>query len=906
MEVDERQTDRSVLRFLKTGEVGDIHADELTQACSRYVRRMTQSSIGRAIGLAAKFVNHARYVNRSMQQTAFRAQGWCLLIGGRYHDAATAYLEARKLVAREPAWRGRIDRILVDVYMYLGDYTEARRRARLSLTTFQRARMATEAAKTRVNLANVLHRQDRHVDALREYEKASRFFEKTDDTLTLALCRYNHANTLVQMFDLDAAADLYKRSEQAFAELGYDLYANECRYGLSWLFMLQGDYYHALTGLAECEQAYRSAGQPRGVLLCTVDRAEAYLGLNLLTDAAEAARSAEQQARKLGFRYEGGKAALFLAKASYASGETTIARKAASRAKDKFDAEDNRAFLGVTALTRALAESDRKTDTEELLKARASLTSAQLPLWEAVCDLQLAWKNPEDRGPLARLRRNRAVPAVPHLYAQWQTLLGDKAAKKGRVAQAEKHWLQGAEMLDSVRAKLPPLELRTAFLQGRGDPYLRLIRVYSESDPSRAAAWSERYRTIGVWAPLDNELESSAGRRRAESSLAELAARVTALSAHISGTMGERGTQAPASRRAWMDLISRVRYDIAATEQGGAPASIDSLMSDFARVSQRLPVVQFHCDGDDLIAFVQSKGQTFARLYPSGRSRLRQFLGLWHILLGRSMLSRDRTVARDLADEKKLLQQLGDWIWSPLELDRDHKRVLIQPEGRLANLPWSALIVDREYLSDRHTILQSPSLRHFLRARRVRVTSPRVHLFVGSQEGLRHSASEMEPFTSQPESELEIHDPCRRVDWPSNQSARLWHFTGHAELRTDNPFYSSLQTEDGPMFAADFRLKRNRVGLVTLAACRTGQQMYLPGEEATGMVRSLLEMGAKRVIASPWGVADKSTAYWMREFYRCYLSDLPIGEAMQWSMAAVREKHPSAYHWAAFSLYGAI
>lgn len=112
--------------------------------------------------------------------------------------------------------------------------------------------------------------------------------------------------------------------------------------------------------------------------------------------------------------------------------------------------------------------------------------------------------------------------------------------------------------------------------------------------------------------------------------------------------------------------------------------------------------------------------------------------------------------------------------------------------------------------------------------------------------------------------------------------------------------------KDGPLFAADFRLMRNRVGLVTLAACRTGQQMYLPGEEATGLVRSLLEMGARSVIASYWAVVDSSTAHWMREFYGRYLEGLSLEESMRQAMTSVRKKYPSAYHWAAFSLYGAI
>jgi CHAT domain-containing protein len=107
------------------------------------------------------------------------------------------------------------------------------------------------------------------------------------------------------------------------------------------------------------------------------------------------------------------------------------------------------------------------------------------------------------------------------------------------------------------------------------------------------------------------------------------------------------------------------------------------------------------------------------------------------------------------------------------------------------------------------------------------------------------------------------------------------------------------------LFAADFRLRDYRVGLVTLAACRTGNQSVLPGEESTGLVRSLLEMGARNVVGSHWSVSDKSTAVWMRRFYDFILDGQPVSEAVRKAAIYVRQRFPSAYDWAAFSAFGA-
>jgi CHAT domain-containing protein len=97
----------------------------------------------------------------------------------------------------------------------------------------------------------------------------------------------------------------------------------------------------------------------------------------------------------------------------------------------------------------------------------------------------------------------------------------------------------------------------------------------------------------------------------------------------------------------------------------------------------------------------------------------------------------------------------------------------------------------------------------------------------------------------------------------------------------------------------------NRVGLVTLAACRTGQHATLPGEEASGFVRSFLEMGARNVVASHWAVSDRSASRWMRTFYEVYFDGATPARAVRHAAISIREEYPSAYHWAAFSLYGA-
>jgi CHAT domain-containing protein len=231
--------------------------------------------------------------------------------------------------------------------------------------------------------------------------------------------------------------------------------------------------------------------------------------------------------------------------------------------------------------------------------------------------------------------------------------------------------------------------------------------------------------------------------------------------------------------------------------------------------------------------------------------------------------------------------------------------VVTIPDGALSNLPWQALLVDGDRLSDRHHFVLAPSLRHYLRASDVKSDSDEIDIFVAQSGDLPATEEELTVLSELGRSAARVHSPATRVDWPSEGRARLWHFSGHAEFRRDNPFYSFLAMSDGPMFAADFRLRTVPVDLVVLAACRSGEQVAVPGEESLGLVRSLLEMGARNVIAGHWPVSDRSAARWTTTFYEHYFRGEDLAESARAASIKLREQYPSAYHWAAFSIFGA-
>ena len=901
------RVEQAARKFLSTGRINGIDTAELATACSQIIRDESETSLSKALKTAKKFARSSRKHGHKFQYTALRALARINHLISRYSDAEKAYLLARKMAKGDLAELASIDRALIDLYMYLGNFTESRKRAKMAIAGYTKLKATADIAKTTVNYANLLHRQDKHRDAEKLYHKAAEYFESLSDELSTARCFYNRANTLVQLFDLDTAESLYIKSNQIYLRHSHTIDANDAQYGLAWLKMLKGEYHIALLGLTECEQIYRTAGHSRMAALCELDRAEVFLNLNLFTDALDSARRAEKIFDNLKIRYESSKAAFYRAKSARALGQKAEATRALKKAQKGFVQEKNDGFLAAAELLRLQTKSEPISAKKEFIKSQNKFKRSQLPLWEAICSIYLGSIKSFRKDALSRLQKNGAVRVVPHLFAQWQTLKGDQANDEGNLELAKNYWRIAANSLDRVRAQLPPVELRTNFGAADLSPHRRLISAESEMRPLHAAMWSERFKTAGVWSPIPGRPEKSSERTNVERSLVDLANRVSSYSRQIKGIAGERGNLAPQSQSRISDLQRKVRQELAAIENGttGSWEDKDDLLRLFKKESALQPVVQFHVGNDDILAFVHSKGDTILRRFPDGRSRLARHLRQWRFLLEHELLQKHLGAKSEVAAEHKLFEKLGEWLWKPLELSTSQEKILVLPEGELANLPWQALIINGRPLAESHCFVVAPSLRHYRHAQKVRVSSNKVQVHVGVSEDLPQIRRELEMLSNLKEKQVEILNPSRRDNWPNDESAALWHYSGHAYLRSDNPFYSYLALSDGPLFAADFRLKNSRVELVTLAACRSGEQVALSGEEATGLVRSLLEMGARNVIAGHWPVADDSTALWMDQFYSLYFNNESLSKAAQNASLQVREKYPSAYHWSAFSIFGA-
>jgi CHAT domain-containing protein len=178
--------------------------------------------------------------------------------------------------------------------------------------------------------------------------------------------------------------------------------------------------------------------------------------------------------------------------------------------------------------------------------------------------------------------------------------------------------------------------------------------------------------------------------------------------------------------------------------------------------------------------------------------------------------------------------------------------VVVIPPGRLRAVPWTLM----PSLRDR-AVTVAPSASTWLRARRMRPPSPRrVALVAGP--GLATKGAEVEPLRSRYPGAVTLGHGTATADrvLTALDGAWLAHIAAHGTFRADNPMFSSILLDDGPLIVHDFeRLGRAPYQLI-LAGCDSAVAAPVGADELLGLVSSLIPLGAAGIVASIVPVND--------------------------------------------------
>ena len=737
----------------------------------------------------------------------------------------------------------------IDVQATLGIALAWMGRTRQGLAVLDQAVQASRgnmAGRVLMRRALVFKDLGRFHEAHQDLSRALPYLRRAGDTLWEARSLTHRAEVFLGLGLPGRAAGDYARSEEMFATSGQEFEYAKARHNSGWVALSRGDLPKALTYFDEAGNRYDALNETNPDL--AIDRCSALLAAGL---AEEAARETDLALSRL--PPQGGiafmKAELYFAAATaaLAVGHPADARQRATQAHRLFRAQGRALWQARAALALAEARYAAGEHSAALLRY-AEEVSARLEASQAGEALQahmLAGRIALSRGNMpeadqhlerAARPRRRGAP-LPRSVAWLARALQADARGNARATVAA--CARGLDALEEHQLRLGATELR-AYGTAHGAELATLAQrdALRRGDVRRLLFWSERWRATAL-----------AARSAPSGEDKQLAAELEALRS-VSRLLGE--TEMAASRR---NAVERERRRLEAAVQartrrlpgghrlGEGELNLDELFAELGP-NALIELVTV----DSVLHAVVVAGRR-VRLHtlgsvPEREVEMNRFV-LRRVARGRpqpgdELVLKHRAAALEAALLGDAAAELGD---GP---------VVVIPPGRLRAVPWTLM----PSLHDR-VVTVAPSASTWLRARRMRSPAPRrVALVAGP--GLATKGAEVEPLSSRYPGAVLLGrgNATAGQVLAALDGAWLAHIAAHGTFRSDNPMFSSILLDDGPLIVHDFeRLGRAPYQLV-LAGCDSGVAAPVGADELLGLVSSLIPLGAAGIVASIMPVND--------------------------------------------------
>jgi CHAT domain-containing protein/tetratricopeptide (TPR) repeat protein len=818
----------------------------------------------------------------------------------------------------------------------LGRYDEAIDSGLRARDLFLAADDLLAVGKIEQNLGNIYHRRDQHHEAERFYRTARERFREVGDNALVAVAENGLANVLALQHQFRAARELYEHGLECASAAGAGVTQAEIECNLGCLALFQAQYDRALDFLERSRRRYAALDMPVRSALAEQELADAYLEINLATEAANLHRQTAADFEKLGMRAERARALAGYGRAMLLLERVDEARRELAVARDLYTAEGNR----VGAARVILIEAQLHLASGHYDIAASAAAEAEPPLAEGglVGRLLLArWlrgealrslgQEAEARQLLEVTLRDSEQSLAPQIAERCHTSFGLLAAASGDREAAEDSFRQAVALIETMRAPLPAEEFQTAFLADKLLPYSELVRLCLADKAlprvAEALEYVERARSRALLDMLGGSLQRQRQPRDEveEGLLSDLVQLQEELNWFYSqiNRPPEGDSQQAAGAVALLYEAAREReaaiLDLTRKLQQRSDPLVRSVeLLDVARLQRALEpdlalIEYFSLDGM-LLAFVVTKDNIEVVEGLGREAQVQEALEGFRFQIdtmryGHARLQRhhDQLLAR----ANHYLNILYNLLMEPLERRLAARRLVVIPHRSLYYLPFHALYDGQQYLVERYELSYAPSatvLQHCI-ARPRRPLRRALLLGVSDEQAPRvrdeiRSLASLFPHVST----LLDENASLAALRGGVVGADLVHLACHGHFRPDNPLFSSLRLSDGWLTARDTYELELDCELVTLSACETGLSAIAPGDELIGLVRGFFTAGAPSLLVSLWTVDDESTAWLMSNFYKRLRGGERPAAALrqaQYDLLAER-RHP--FFWSPFLLMG--
>lgn len=810
-------------------------------------------------------------------------------------------------------------------------------RPALPMDDARRGRMASAA---QLNLGVCYRRKGRFEEALELFEAAEASFETMGEAARVADVRMGRGNLLQSLGHGDEALAVFESAAATFEREGLSLQHARALTNLAYARLGCGDYAASLSTFEAARRGFSEvegmADRPQPLLL--LDRAEAYLALNLYPEALAGFEEAAGLLEAEDMRFElararWGEGACRIALAEYPEAEAALAAAASG-----FEAGGNRLQQASIRLEQAALESARgrqdaaRDHAESALRSLESGTGLPQQVFAQLRLVDLSLPDAERAESHLRSARKAAEGLqLPDLAYRFDQRLARIRRAQGRDDEAQALLESAVDSIEAVRGTLPREGLRRSFLRDKTAAYEDLVRIHLErGDPEsiRAAfGVAERAKSRSLVDVLAGLVDARLGAIEDEGLRHRLAGLRADLNAIYSGMLGDSNREGERAvllyhlqqRAVEVErALSLLKVQVGASAEPGPLASLRSMSELLAELPGDEILLAYHVVDDEIVAFVSSgKGMQAQRRLASASevAHLIQRLGaqLDRFRVGSGFVGRHMKMLKASTD--RILGELYDALIRPvegllceaLEAADGPQRLTVVPHGVLHHVPFHALHDGRAYLIERFEIASAPSTmvrllceqrapRRKGRSLVIGVDDPRIPAAAREAKAVAGLVDGAQMLLGEAATCASLEALAADCD--------LLHLACHGLFRADNPMYSSLKLQDGWLTAEDIARLDLNGALVTLSACESGRAQVIGGDEVLGLSRAFLGAGAATLTVSLWLVQDDTTAALMTEWYRGLRRGLGPAAALRAAQLGLMAHHPHPYYWAPFVVMG--
>ncbi len=719
------------------------------------------------------------------------------------------------------------------------------------------------AAKVLTQKAVILQILGRDEEALAALRLALPILRKAGeaDWATRALSNRSLIHIGRRSFAL-AQADLIA-AQRLCHDHGLSTWAAHIEQNLGWLASNRGQMVEALEHYGHAEEQYRAMGVQRGNLLEA--RARLLLSVRLVGEARTAAEAAVAVHREQRAHTQLVDAQLLLSTVALVQGDLDTAGLAARQAVRGFRHLDRPAGVALARyaqLQAAVAGDPASVTTararrcaEQLAQYGWSVPSLEAQIFAGLLALSRGRRSAARRDLTQASRARFTGPADVRARAWFAEASLRKA--DGRRSAAKRAIDAGLRIVEQHQATLGATELRAHVSLQRGALATAGLRMALEDgNPRKVLSFVERGRAsaLALRPPIPAEDEVLAA------DLADL--RTTMMEIETRRSTG-RSAAGYVQRQVRLErrIADRFRQFPAGLKGHPRPRKIDELIALLGPVA--------------LVEYVELDEMFFAVTVVDGTVRLTRLgstarvgeqvkhlsFALRRLARGRATLMATRAAEQALAHVRGELEAL---LFAPLEKVLGDRPLVVSPSRSLQAVPWSVLPA----CAGRATTI-APSARMWMSATE-RPCAPDGVTVVAAGPDLAGAPVEAEEVAAIHPGSVLLLGAAAEVGALKSamDGARLVHIAAHGQLRSDNPFFSSLLMIDGPLTVYELQRLTDPPHHVVLAACQAAAPKVVGRDEVLGLATALLAQGTASLVAPLVTVLDEAIVSLMVGYHR--------------------------------------